>query len=184
MSAFAVGTDGQILQKYFGRLDLQRDRQVQLEARRKRSGDEPEVAAAFGRADLNREDIHQEVTELTELGYELAGDLIDKSLLLFDGLRWWSRGRYGRGPEAFGLLKGKQALDSDGDMAAISMPVKAPTPTDPALVAYAGQIPDYDRRHKYIWTLEDRRFYDVQQDEETVDRKKLGEREKETEYFF
>ena len=88
---------------------------------------------------------------------ELAGiDLMKKSKLLFEGLHWWLRGRYGMGTRARGFLKHPTSLKSPQRMFALYMPVEPPTPTPP-LDTYGG-VPEIDRRHHYIWRFEHRRL--------------------------
>jgi hypothetical protein len=90
-------------------------------------------------------------------GTDLAGDLIDKSRLLFAGLHWWRRGRYGMGTDAFGLLKSKSAMNDARLRLALMMPKTTPIPTNP-LVFSATSVPDYQRRHLFFWAYEDRVF--------------------------
>lgn len=90
---------------------------------------------------------------------ELAGDLIKKSELLYAGLHWWRRGRYGRGPEGNGLLKSEEALADPAAQIALFMPQVTPAPTDPAKgIPFS---PDYDRRHHWTWAWQDRQFETV-----------------------
>ena len=42
-----------------------------------------------------------------------ALDLLEKSRLLYTGLHWWLRGRYGKGTDGFGLLKSPAAMKSE-----------------------------------------------------------------------
>ncbi len=85
---------------------------------------------------------------------ELASDeLQTKSRLLFEGMHWWYRGRYGMGTYAFGILKGPEAVTSDQAAFALMMPTEPPTPTDPAIESRY-PVPELDRRHHYIWAWE------------------------------
>ena len=90
-------------------------------------------------------------------GTGLGGDLIEKSRLLFAGLHWWRRGRYGMGTDAFGLLKSKSAMRDARLRLALMMPKTTPIPTDP-LIFSANPVPDYQRRHLFFWAYEDRVF--------------------------
>jgi hypothetical protein len=81
-----------------------------------------------------------------------AGDLLEKSRLLRLGVQWWIRGRYGRGPEGFGLLKSELALASPAAQLALFMPPELPQPNDSASAEIS--VPQFDRRHHYIWLFE------------------------------
>ncbi len=107
---------------------------------------------------LSEPDLSEEVEQTVARGRELAGGLEEKSRLLFTGLHWWMRGRYGSGPDGWGLLKGVAALESEAAMFPLYMPVETPKPTDP-MVANGYPAPEYDRRHHYTWGWEDRRIY-------------------------
>lgn len=113
--------------------------------------------APFERAALNAPELSAEVNSQVERGKELAGDLITKSRMLFAGLHWWRRGRYGRGPEHFGLVKSPAAQANLAANIALIMPLEAPVPTDPQQSAGMG-IPDFDRRHHYWWSWENVKF--------------------------
>ena len=77
-------------------------------------------------------------------------DLVRKAELLFVGLHWWMRGRYGKGPEGHGLLKDPAAVRSPEAMFGLYMPLETPQPTDPQLTS-SDRVPEIDRRHHYIW---------------------------------
>lgn len=91
---------------------------------------------------------------LASLAYarESAGDLALKSRLLYLGMSWWMRGRYGEGPDGMGLLKHAASLSSPMAQFPLYMPMKPPTPIDPTVTGYS--IPKFDRRHHYIWMYE------------------------------
>jgi len=137
LAAYAVGVDGEILllgfQNYRGQFQRERLRSPTLTA------------------DLR--------IDIDHYGKELAGDLVKKSELLFAGLHWWRRGRYGRGPEGNGLLKSEEALANPAAQIALFMPMVTPAPTDP--MKGGQQSPDYDRRHHWTWAWEDRQFETV-----------------------
>jgi hypothetical protein len=84
-----------------------------------------------------------------------AGDLMKKSRLLRAGVQWWMRGRYGRGPEGFGLLKSELAVVSPQAQLALYMPPEMPKPNESS--NWEESIPQFDRRHHYIWMFEYRR---------------------------
>lgn len=102
---------------------------------------------------LNDESLADEVGQLVGEGRELAGDLLEKSRLLYTGLHWWFRGRYGMGTDGFGLLKSPMALQSADEQFGLYMPIETPKPTDPSNSNGYG-IPEIDRRHHYIWAWE------------------------------
>lgn len=106
---------------------------------------------------LKDEDLMQQISDMAQRGKELAGEeLLTKSRLLFEGLNWWYRGRYGSGTEAMGLLKSPQAVHSDEAAFALMLPTETPEPTSPEDSSrYA--VPEIDRRHQYIWAWEYRR---------------------------
>ncbi len=87
----------------------------------------------------------------------LAGQLATKAQLLYEGLHWWYRGRYGLGPDARGLAKSPAAMRLPAAQLWLSMPAATPNPTNPLAVATAQPAPVYDRRHHYWWAWEDRR---------------------------
>jgi hypothetical protein len=186
MAAYAVAMDSEMLLGFFGDLERRKEKFEKLKSKRERRDIDENETVVFRRKLLNTPKLYARIQKESEKGYALGGELIEKSVLLFDGLRWWARGRYGSGPEAFGLLKSKQALMSGDAMTAISMPVVAPTPTVPGLEddSYGGDTPDYDRRHLYIWSLDDRRFVTQSRTASTMTQEKLSERKTETETFF
>ena len=110
-------------------------------------------AASFLRPRLNDPNLLTSIETYQRIVSESDGDLIEKSRLLFTGLHWWTRGRYGRGPDGFGLLKSVFALSSPQAQFALFMPIATPQPTDPMTNSDPG-VPEFDRRHHYIWTYE------------------------------
>ncbi len=103
---------------------------------------------------LQDENLQDQITSLVSEGRDLAGEeLLEKSRLLFTGMHWWIRGRYGMGTDGFGLLKSPAALNSEEARFALFMPEKNPEPTDPRETSRY-QIPEVDRRHNYIWAWE------------------------------
>jgi len=81
--------------------------------------------------------------------------LIEKSRLLFTGLHWWMRGRYGLGTSGGGLMKDAAALTSSDAMFGLLMPINQPVPTAPSA---NDPMPLVDRRHHYLWQFETRQF--------------------------
>lgn len=86
-----------------------------------------------------------------------SGDLVLKGRLLYQGLHWWLRGRYGQGPEGNGMLKSSLALTHPAALFALYMPTETPHPTDPYDTSQY-PIPEIDRRHHQIWQFEYRRI--------------------------
>ena len=92
-----------------------------------------------------------------------AGQLTFKAQLLFEGFDWWFRGRYGRGTEAGGLAKNREALRNEHLAREVMLPIELPKPTPPGGVnhqdryerEYSVQVPDYERRHYYTWAVEE-----------------------------
>jgi hypothetical protein len=82
-------------------------------------------------------------------------NLLLKSRLLFTGLHWWLRGRYGLGTAGGGLMKDAVALRSPDAMFGLMMPITLPKPTAPTA---REPVPLVDRRHHYLWQFETRRF--------------------------
>ena len=131
------------------------------------------AGGSFSREALNKPDLVEELTQKIEKGKQLAGTLIDKSKSLFIGLHWWRRGRYGRGPEGYGLLKSAASTRSFAASVPLFMPRTAPVPTNPIRGRQPAdpqqasqkkqpsgqqQSPDFDRRHHYTWAWQDRQF--------------------------
>ncbi len=110
----------------------------------------------FKRRSLRQKDLAESVKQTADDVRKLAGEpLMRKSRLLYTGLHWWMRGRYGVGPSGFGFLKNPTALNSPQELFGLYMPVEIPTPTAP-VERY--QIPETDRRHHYLWMFEYRRL--------------------------
>ena len=179
LSAYAFAEDGRLLTAFFA----SKEKEKELLERKRPASKRDEPITMFARKELNANRLSQRIQTYVERGYQNDAVLIEKSVMLFEGLRWWARGRYGRGSEAFGLLKNKAALQSPDSMLAIAMPVVSPTPTMPGSKD-TGPIPEYQRRHLHIWSLEDRRFAREVREQTARTSKKVGEREEETEYFF
>lgn len=143
-------------------------------------------AATFTRPALRQEDLLDTVRAHVRLANESAGDLAKKSRLLYLGMHWWLRGRYGQGPEGLGLLKSRAALTSAMAQFPLFMPVRPPVPTDPAMARHA--IPSIDRRHHYIWMYEPRRLFverssHVEVDEDIEETKQYTSRTKLSRFY-
>lgn len=107
---------------------------------------------------LSHDLVIDEISLLVEESEKLAGaELVEKSRLLFTGLHWWKRGRFGAGPDGYGLLKGAAALTSDQAAFGLWMPVEIGKPTRPGSDSRYS-VPNYDRRHQYIWAWEYRKI--------------------------
>ena len=106
---------------------------------------------------LNEPFLAEQLNEQLRAGKAAAGSLTEKARLLFAGLHWWRRGRYGAGTEAFGLLKSKPAMRDATLRLALMMPKTTPVPTDPSVYPQK-PVPTYARRHLAIWAYEDRKF--------------------------
>lgn len=107
----------------------------------------------LGMADQRKSELAAQVRESLTYGRQLAGEeQLMKSRLLFTGLHWWYRGRYGAGSDGKGLLKTKLALASPQAMFSLYMPMQTPTPSDPT--SSGKQSPQVDRRHHYLWQFE------------------------------
>src|SRR5687768_15304313 len=89
------------------------------------------AGGTFSREALNKPNLVEELTQKIEKGKKLAGSLIDKSKSLFIGLHWWRRGRYGRGPEGYGLLKSAASARNFAASVPLLMPRTSPVPTNP-----------------------------------------------------
>ena len=116
----------------------------------------------FKRDDLNDESILTEVSEEALGIRQKYQDKIEKGKLLFLGLHWWFRGRYGAGPLAKGLLKaqganGPGAPINEKELFPLAMPTAAPQPLDPYKNEY--RVPHYERRHHYTWQMQQEGIY-------------------------
>ena len=130
-AAHSIDLDGSQLTEFF----KQRAKSTKGESTSSRLND-PNLAEA------TREDI--------EYGRELAGDLIDKSRMLYGGMYWWLRGRYGRGPLFYGLVKSHEASRSEAARIPLYMPDEFPKNDTVSQYEYP------DRRHYYTWFWEER----------------------------
>ncbi len=112
------------------------------------------------RAALQPSDLGKRIERLAGEASKSAGDLTSKVNFFNVGVHWWLRGRYGQGPEFFGLAKSQLAMRTPGGEFALIMPTEMPQPTDPTVLTSQGwgTVPQYDRRHHYWWGWESRRI--------------------------
>lgn len=108
---------------------------------------------------LNETSLSSQITSDASRSRELAGTLTAKAQLLYDGLHWWLRGRYGLGPEVGGLAKSPAAMRSAVAQFGLFMPNRTPQPIDPDGPAGRDAVPRFDRRHHFWWAWEDRRLF-------------------------
>lgn len=103
---------------------------------------------------LNDDQLLSQLEETIKAGMTSAGELLlTKSRHLFTGLHWWTRGRYGMGSDAMGLLKSVRAVTSDAALFPLLMPEEIPD-AKPPQQDWLGGVPEYDRRHQFIWAWE------------------------------
>lgn len=115
---------------------------------------------AFVREDLNDQSLLESVSNEALETREKFADKIKKGKLLFVGMHWWFRGRYGSGPIANGLLKAPGADVSEEKLFPLAMPTAAPKPLDPYENNY--RIPHYERRHHYTWQIQQESIHTYQ----------------------
>ena len=139
-AAFAADTDAELLNRFF----------------------ESNSDVEFGRPKLNAEGVTESVQTYGRAIQQASGKLVEKSHLLFEGLHWWLRGRYGMGPDGYGLLKSPLAMQSPATLFPLFMPIETPSPADPFGGTSAAEAavpqPRFDRRHHYNWMYEYRQL--------------------------
>ena len=137
----------------------------------------PPAPPVFHRAALKSPDLAKEVATLARHAQEAAGALADRAERFFAGLEFWLRGRYGWGPDVWGLAKSSAALQQPDLLHQVYMPANLLTPNekkDKSKPETAGRrietrpagpeekvrkMPTCpDRRHHYTWAWEDRRL--------------------------
>jgi hypothetical protein len=112
------------------------------------------VPASLAKDSQVSAEVRQKVADTVAHARKAAGpELLQKSRLLFTGLHWWLRGRYGMGTAGGGLLKDTTALTSPEAMFGLLMPIQPPIPTPSAV---REPVPLVDRRHHYLWQFETR----------------------------
>lgn len=132
---------------------------------------------AFDRERLADTQLRENVKSLADGIEGLSGDLKEKSNLLFRGLHWWQRGRYGSGPEQGGMLKNVRVVNDDRFLFPLFIPedmgkppfelirnpdwdVSGTAAADPEMKPYVrvrsadGLKPDVPRRHHFAWMFE------------------------------
>jgi hypothetical protein len=133
LAAFALSTDSRLLVEY-----LKQNQQL--------PDDGDPLTEPLTLIELNR---------LVQQGQLAAGEkLTTKAQLLFEGLHWWLRGRYGRGSEGGGLFKNKQVIKYPQLRLGLFMPTETPKPTPTVLAPGRESVPLVDRRHHYVWAWE------------------------------
>ena len=105
------------------------------------------------RQDLADPSLPESVKAIAKRGRTAGSELMEKGEKLAVALHWWLRGRYGAGPNAFGLVKAREAVQSPQGLFPLFMPTARPQPIDP-LVPGKPAIPQVDRRHHYTWAVE------------------------------
>ncbi len=134
----------------------------------------PGVADALDNPALADPELPDRIAQLTAAGRSTAGKMTAQSHLFFEGLHWWLRGRFGRGPDGGGLLKSPLAARDERAAFGLEMPQRFPAPRRGADATLAndastsydqdypspddGIRPDYERRHHYVWTYEYRKL--------------------------
>lgn len=134
-AAYVVDFDGQQLVEYLRTLTTERrgERRFRRNSQNSIGLAAPKTLAAIQAA--------------TEYARETAGDLTEKSRLLFSGMAWWMRGRYGAGAKASGSLKPTATIDEDPPQQVhLFMPI---------LNQESNQHPQprFARRHHVIWMV-------------------------------
>ena len=106
------------------------------------------------RSSLRESGLLTRVDSLNEELGKSAGTLTAKAKLLKDGLYWWTRGRYGAGPEVAGLVKSQTAVRSPTGRYFLTLPSETPVPSDPFANAKDSKPrqPQYQMRHLYTWS--------------------------------
>jgi hypothetical protein len=118
----------------------------------------PTAPPVFHRAALSNPNLADDVEKLLAEAADLAGPLADRSEGFALGLEAWLRGRYGFGPDAWGLAKSAEALKRPELLQVVSMPEKLPGGADKEGRNDATVAEHPDRRHHCTWAWEDRRL--------------------------
>ncbi|MCA9165740.1 MAG: hypothetical protein KDA62_22285, partial [Planctomycetales bacterium] len=121
----------------------------------------------YTNAELNDPNLSVTIQATGDAALATSPEILEKSRLFRQGLQWWLRGRYGRGPDGYGLLKSELALISPAAQMGLYLPNETPTPTDPANPSITA-VPEVDRRHHYIWGMEYRRVQQVSSESMTA----------------
>ncbi len=136
-AAFTANLDGRVVAQFLDQAD--------------------KTGRVIRRQKLRESGLRDRVSQLAAESRDRAGPLAEKSKLLFEGLHWWMRGRYGMGPDADGLAKSTAVTRVPDAQFWLYMPTATPKPTNPAVFRSTEPVPFYDRRHLHWWALEDRR---------------------------
>jgi hypothetical protein len=142
-------TSGDLKDRYLAAWSIDFDAPLVVEELQQAFGDEH-----FHSEFLNDDQLLPQLQGTIQTAMTDAGELLlTKSRHLFTGLHWWNRGRYGMGPDGFGLLKDARAVTSDAALFPLFMPEEMPDAEPPQQDGYGG-VPEYDRRHQFIWAWE------------------------------
>lgn len=97
----------------------------------------------------------EELSELMEQSLIDHAHIVEKGQLLFGGIHWWIRGRYGMGTSFNGLIKNYAASNNPAARFPLYMPHTTPIASDPFLALEGKyQSPYVQRRHAVIWAWE------------------------------
>lgn len=184
--------------KYLGKLQAtfgaQQDIQTFRNLFASRENGDDNARQTFARARLKDGQLAANVEDMAKQLDALSHDYKRQAELLFRGIHWWMRGRYGRGPEQNGLLKNVQVVTNDGLLFPLFIPENMQKPPfelvrNPAwgvsdengntaddvkpyvaMKSEDGIKPDYARRHHHGWMFEYRRgFRSVNSSSQLVD---------------
>ena len=125
----------------------------------------------FKRTRLQEPGIGKRVADDMSLARASKPDLLKKATLFRQASHWWLRGRYGLAPEANGLLKSRNALDSEHALTELYMPRERPGGNSGGAINNNGknELPVYARRHHYTWAIEYRPFKNGRKHDEELD---------------
>ncbi|MBA62251.1 MAG: hypothetical protein CMJ76_07780 [Planctomycetaceae bacterium] len=98
-------------------------------------------------------DIDQ-INRTGEQAQQNAPRLFREAEMLFTGIHWWIRGRYGKGVAANGLLKGAYVKKNSAAGFALNMPRNRVVATDPFANGGSEESPYVARRHENTWAWE------------------------------
>ena len=97
----------------------------------------------------------EELSELMEKSLAMHTHVIEKGQLLFGGIHWWTRGRYGMGTSFNGMIKNFAASKNPAARFPLYMPHTTPIASDPFLQLEGKyQTPYVQRRHAVVWAWE------------------------------
>ena len=110
------------------------------------------LAKSLQSEQLREPNFAKTVKRLTDETRAAAGDLWDQSQRLLVGLHWWVRGRFGKGPEFWGLAKSAAALENTDALNWLYMPRIREWDDK----KFTPEVP-FERRHHSTWAAQDRR---------------------------